>query len=96
VFTARYVLHSVRSAHTVYLCVDLRTNSDYFPTQREMMEKTREETGKGIERHYIYIITGVERQNVLFLRFQSATARPFCKGRLNTKHCEMKKARAAE
>ena len=23
----------LRSAHTVYLCVDLRTNSDYFPIQ---------------------------------------------------------------
>jgi len=37
VFTARYGLGLytiLRSAHTLYVfCVDLRRNSDYFPTQ---------------------------------------------------------------
>ena len=58
-FTARYVLHSTFCPHSIYVfCVDLRTNSDYFPTQRELMDRRREETGKDIERYYIYIITG--------------------------------------
>ena len=46
-------------------CVDLRTQSDYFPTQRKLMEKRRVGTGKDIGRYYIYIITGVKRKKKL-------------------------------
>ena len=57
-------------------CVDLRTNSDYFPTQCELMEIRREETGKNIERYYIYIITGANRKNIFLWKFPSVPARP--------------------
>jgi len=49
-------------------CVDLRTNSDYFPTQCELMEKRRQETGKDTERYYISIITGVNRKKYIALK----------------------------
>ena len=72
-------------------CVDLRTNSDYFPTQCELMEKRRQETGKDTER-YIFIITGVNRKKIYCSEsFWSVPVRPSHKGRLNTKHWEMKK-----
>ena len=60
-FTTRFNTHEFYDLPTqcIYvLFVDLRTNSDYFPTQRELMDRRREETGKDIERYYIYIITG--------------------------------------
>jgi hypothetical protein len=64
VFTARYVLHSTFCPHSVFMfCVGL--NSDYFPTQCELMEKIRGETGEDIERYYIYIITDVNRNILL-------------------------------